>query len=34
MVQNLKEHGTMFNMKDLNLADDILDAEIEFEDEE
>ena len=33
MVKNLLDHGTVFNM-DANLADDFLDEDVDFEDEE
>lgn len=33
MIKNLKDHGTVFNMADTNLADDLLAQELEFEDE-
>jgi hypothetical protein len=33
-VKNLKETGTMFSKKDFNMADDLLNADIEFEDED
>ena len=34
-IQNLKEHGTMFNMADVANADDLFEMEInDFEDEE
>lgn len=33
-VKNLKETGTMFSKKDFNMADDLLNTDIEFEDED
>lgn len=33
-VKNLKETGTMFSKKDFNMADDLLDSDIDFEDED
>lgn len=33
-IKNLKQHGTMFNMADVGYADDLLNTEIDFEDEE
>jgi hypothetical protein len=33
-VKNLKETGTMFSKKDFNMADNLLNADIEFEDED
>ena len=33
MVENLKDHGTVFNLNDHNKADDLLNAEISEDDE-
>lgn len=33
-LENLKHHGTMFNMADVAHAEDLLNADIDFEDEE
>lgn len=34
MIKNLKDHGTVFNMADSNFADDLLNEDIDFEDEQ